>query len=290
MAATTPKALAGRDFLRTTASSSTVYTDGDLYFLVMSGKTRMRVMLRRDDEYFTTFVDREAVKLGVDVVVNGNMYDVRYVGLFWALLGTSSDPDNTLPEGFLIDSQVRIDGNSQPQRFYVSQTAGRSWKFGYGNPISVGTGAAVGGVGPLIIDGLKYGPFHEYKFTAEPLPGGQPYKPKPNEPSVDDAKYLSERQSVHFRNFQEQGPRRGKTVIAYASAADKVLVVHQPEQANTGIDLADLRDRLAAVGVDNAVFLDGGDSAMLWVNGIWHTSPAARKNHTNIVGVAFDVS
>jgi hypothetical protein len=138
-------------------------------------------------------------------------------------------------------------------------------------------------VGPLIINGLKYGDGNLYK------PGAAANAPTTGAPSANDAQYLIQRNNENFKDFDQQGQRRGKTVIAYAPVADKVLVVHQPEGASTGISLTDLRDKLAAVGVDSAVFLDGGDSAMLWVNGVWHTSPASRKNHTNIVGVAFDI-
>jgi hypothetical protein len=283
MAATTPKPMVGGNFLATTGSSSTVYTDGDLYYLVMSDKTRMRVLVRYDDEYFSTFVDREAVRLGVEVVINGNYYDVNLTSKIWAGLGTSSASDNTTPEGYLIESQVWMGGISRPKHFFVAQLTGSTWKFGSGDPGILGTISAVGGLGPLIINGLKYGDGNLYKT------GASANAPTTGDPPAADAPLLIQRNNENFKNFQQQGSTRGKTVIAYASGAGKVLVVHQPEGAPSGIDLGVLRDKLAAVGVDNAVFLDGGDSAMLWVNRVWHTSPASRKNHTNIVGVSFDI-
>jgi hypothetical protein len=284
MAATTPQALAGSKLLTTTASSSTVFTDGDLFYLIMAGKSRMRILIRQDDEYFSTFVDREAVRLGVEVVINGNYYDVDYTSKFWAILGTSSAADNTTPEGLLIESQVVIGGVSRPKHFFAAQKMGPTWAFGSGDPPGIGTLSAIGGAGPLIINGLKFGDGNLYKM------GAPADAPKTGEPPEAEAPLLVQRNNENFKNFQSQGSRRGKTVIAYSSSADKVLVVHQPEGAPSGIDLGDLRDKLAAVGVDNAIFLDGGDSAMLWVNRVWHTSPASRKNHTNIVGVSFDVA
>jgi Phosphodiester glycosidase len=220
----------------------------------------------------------------MDVVVNGNYYDVNNYSKFWAFFGTSSDADNTSPQGFLIESQAVIGGDSRPQSFFVAQTRGLTWKFGSGNPSPSGTLSAVGGVGPLIIDGLKYGNGNLYG------PGAPANLPGTGEPSPANMRYLIQRNNNNFVDFQSQGSRRGKTVIAYASAADRVLVVHQPEQAPSGIDLGVLRDKLADVGVDNAVFLDGGDSAMLWVNRLWYTSPGSRKNHTNVVGIAFDIN
>ncbi len=284
MAATTPQALAGSNLLNTTASSSKVYTDGDVYYVVMSDQTRMRVLLRTKDEYFTTFVDREAVSLGVEVVVNGNLYSINRTSKFWAALGDSSAGDNTSPEGFLIESQAILDGDSRPQSFFVAQaTNGLKWKFGSGDPPVSGTISAVGGLGPLIINGLKFGDGNVYK------PGASAAAPTTGTPSAADEKFLIQRNNNTFKSLQSRGPQTGKTVIAYASAAKKVLAVHQPDGASTGIDLATLRDKLADVGVDNAVFLDGSDSAMLWVNRIWYTKPGSRKDHTNTVGVSFDI-
>ena len=161
---------------------------------------------------------------------------------------------------------------------------GPLWTFGSGDPSGTGTLSAIGGAGPLIINGLKYGDGNLYKT------GASANAPTTGAPAAADAPLLIQRNNENFKNFQSQGSRRGKTVIAYSAAFGKVLVVHQPEGARTGIDLGDLRDKLADVGVDSAVFLDGGDSAMLCVNRIWHTSPASRKSHTNIVDVAFDFS
>jgi hypothetical protein len=43
------------------------------------------------------------------------------------------------------------------------------------------------------------------------------------------------------------------------------------------------------VGVDDAVFLDGSDSVMLLVNGVWLTRQALRKDQTNTIGVGFTI-
>jgi hypothetical protein len=284
MGATTPKALVGVKVLDNTPSSSTVYTDGDLYYVVMSRQTRMKILLRTDDEYFTTFVDREAVKAGLEVVINGNYYDVNKTAKFWGVLGTSSAADNTTPEGRLIQDQATLDGNSQPNRFYIAQRMAQRWEFGFGNPPSTDTLCAIGGLGPLIIDGLKYGDGNRYRE------GASAGAPATGEPSHADKPYLTQRNNENFKDYHRQGARRGKTVIGYASSDGKLIVVHQPEGAATGISLEDLRDKLWAAGVDNAVFLDGGNSSFLWVNRIWHTRPGANKNYTNIVGVAFDIA
>jgi hypothetical protein len=283
MGATTPKALVGVRVLDNTPSGSTVYTDGDLHYVVMSRQTKMRILLRQDDEYFTTFVDREAPKAGVEVLINGNYYDVNKTAKFWGVLGTSSAADNTSPEGHLIQDQVLLDGNSQPNRFYVAQRFAERWEFGFGNPGTSQTRCAVGGLGPLLIDGLKYGDGNKYRA------GASAGAPATGEPGPADRPYLTQRNNENFNDYHKQGARRGKTVIGYASSDGKLIVLHQRESAATGISLEDLRDKLWNAGVDNAVFLDGGNSSLLWVNRVWHTKPGANKNYTNIVGIGFDI-
>ncbi|MDX2036953.1 MAG: phosphodiester glycosidase family protein [Isosphaeraceae bacterium] len=283
MAATTPKALTGLRVLDNTPSSSKVYTDGDLYYVVMSIQTKMRLIIRTADEYFTTFVDREAVKQGVEVVVNGNYYDVNKTAMFWGVLGTSSDASNTSPEGRLVQDQRIIGGNAQPNRFYVAQRAAQRWEFGFGDPPSADTRCAIGGLGPLIINGLKYGDGNTYSA------GASSSAPATGEPSPADKPYLTQRNNENFKDYHRQGARRGKTIIGHASSDGKIIVLHQRDTASTGISLEALRDKLYACGVDNAVFLDGGNSSFLWVNRVWHTKPGDNKNYTNVVGVAFDV-
>jgi hypothetical protein len=111
--------------------------------------------------------------------------------------------------------------------------------------------------------------------------------PPTGEPPPAYASSLVQRNNETFKDFNSQGAGRGKTVIARSTSARKILIVHQPERSK-GITLEDLRDKLFDVGVDDAIFLDGGDSAMLWA-GTWYFKPAARKNNTNTIGVGFSL-
>jgi hypothetical protein len=253
--------------------------------MVFSAESRMSILLRTADELFTDFVDREAKARGLDVVVNGNYYDVTMTGKGFAFFGTTAGKgDRTTPLGQLIQNQAFIGGTSRPNHFYVSQTVGplHDYDFGFGDAPVTGTGAAIGGVGPMIIKGLKYGDGNVY------MPGTAPGAPTTGDPGAN-AGNLIQRNNETFKDFNSMGPRRGKTVIAYSSSADKVVVVHQPEGAATGITLEDLRDKLIDVGADNAIFLDGGNSALLFANFLWYTKPGDNKNTTNTIGVAFDI-
>jgi len=281
----TPQAMSGAALLSTLPSSSTVYLDGDVHYMVMNKSSWMRILLRTADELFTTFVDREAPAAWLNVVVNGMFYDVTAYGLGWAVLGTTSgEGSRTIPLGQIVDSQRVVGGQSRPNHYYVAQALGpmSTYTFGDGDPPSSGQSAAIGGAGPMIINGLKYGDGNLY------LPGGPP-GPATGAPPASAAPYLIQRNNATFLSFESGGPRRGKTVIAYSSSQEKLLVVHQKEAAPSGISLADLRDRLVAIGVDNAVFFDGGNSAMLWVDSSWITRPGSNKDRTNAIGIGFRV-
>ena len=78
----------------------------------------------------------------------------------------------------------------------------------------------------------------------------------------------------------------GKAAIAHSAAAKKLLIAVQPH-GGTGVSHDDLRDKLAGVGVENAVFLDGSDSVLLQVDGVLHVRPAKAKDQTNSVGIGF---
>ena len=79
----------------------------------------------------------------------------------------------------------------------------------------------------------------------------------------------------------------GKTILAYSSAQNRILVIVQRDRAAAGQRYGVIRDKLVAAGVDHAVFLDGSDSSLLLVSGTWIVSPGQNKNESIVVGVGF---
>lgn len=270
-----------------TASSTTLFRDGDFYYLILDEQTRMKIILRTQDELFTRFAMRAAGRQGLDIVVNGNYYDVSTAGLIWAGLGsTSGGGSRTRPEGRLVDTQTIIGGDSRPKSFFAAQGLGPSypWSFGQGDPPVSGTLSAIGGAGPMIINGLKYGRGNLYRN------GASMAAPTSGEPSAQDRGFLIQRNNQTFRDFYDKGAIQGKTIVAHSSTKKKLVLVHQPHRERGGIDLEVLRDKLHAVGVDNAIFLDGGNSACLYHHNMWRTRPGSNKDRTNTIGVGFDVA
>jgi hypothetical protein len=60
-----------------------------------------------------------------------------------------------------------------------------------------------------------------------------------------------------------------------------------PHNSKTGLSADSLRDKLAAVGVEDALMLDGSDSVMLMVNSIWKIRQGDDKDEGTTVGLAF---
>ncbi len=84
-----------------------------------------------------------------------------------------------------------------------------------------------------------------------------------------------------------RGASCGKTVVAHCKAQKKLLVLGQRDGASTGITLDNLRNKLAGVGVDDAVFLDGSDSVTFFAKGTLQISPGTNKNRTIPAGLGF---
>ena len=61
----------------------------------------------------------------------------------------------------------------------------------------------------------------------------------------------------------------------------------QADGASTGITLDDLRDKLAAVGTEDAIFGDGSDSVMLFLGGKFLISQGTRKDELCTIGLGF---
>jgi hypothetical protein len=260
-----------------------LYKDGGIYYICFTDSAVMQIVLRDKEELFEDTVRRESRNLNFNVIVNGNFYDVTPSGKFDAAIGHDPIPAaETTPIGFLINNFKLIGGKADPNRFYVANVPGTTYgyKFGFGDPPR-NVVAAIGGAGPLIINGLKYGIGNQYKS------GTSSGAPTTGSPSATDMPNLTQRNNNTYAAAASRHPATGKTVIAHSSSARKLMVLVQPNAVTSGIPLDDLRDKLDSVGIDNAVFLDGSDSSMLMVNNVLHSRQGPNKDETNTVGVGF---
>jgi hypothetical protein len=285
--ATKSLALSGSSFWSSATPGTTVYQDGDLLYVVLDDRAMMKVVLRTAQELFHTTVERERLSRQFAVVVNANFYDVSNLGLLSALTGSGPIAASaTTPVGRLVERMSFIGGRPAPDLFYLDNAAGPlyGYSFGFGDPPSTGVLAAVGGLGPLIIGGLRYGVGNLYK------PGTPSSAPATGAPPAQFAGALVQRNNNTYVSAAAKGPRTGKAVIARSSGEGKLIILVQPHAAPTGISHDNLRDKLFALGVDDAVFLDGSDSVMLMVDGVWLVRQAARKDQTNTIGIGFSLT
>jgi len=141
--------------------------------------------------------------------------------------------------------------------------------------------AAIGGAGPLILNGLPYGKINRYK-------AGVTQGRKLGQPTPENVKNLTQRSNATFTAFTKHNaaPRTGITAIAHNVKKKKLVVMVHPDNSGD-LSLPTLRKKLLSIGCDNAIFLDGSNSSLLMVEGKFIARPAPSKNKTNVVGIGF---
>ena len=299
-----------------------VRRDGDLAYTLISGTCEMVVILRKGSELFSDALAREG-KL-CEAVVNGNFYAMDKVYKIRSYtLGSSLDASNVRPEGQIVVAGAVVAGDSRPESFYIAQRneiGVSGLKPNYvvrkGNPPIDGvTQTAVGGVGPLLVNDLRYGlenrydiqdrlreldpnnPAHRTVIEAHAA-RGKPFEgyvdaqgnlyPAYGEPDPRSTAKLTQRSNATLRAFDEaRGPRCGKSFIAYHERRHCLLVGAVQDAAATGVELAVIAEKLAAAGFDEGAFMDGSDSAALMVRGTMVVSPGKDKNEQIPVGIGF---
>jgi len=256
--------------------------DGSLRYVMLTHEYQMKPLLRTKEELFSTTLLRAGTAM--KLCVNGSYYDVSAAGLVDVAWGNDPvDPAATTILGQVHVLGTRIAGSSQRQRFYFAQvkaagTPGWTYRVGFGDP-PPGVIAAVGGLGPLLWNGLRYGVGNRYAAgTTGPATGEPP-------PALRGK--LIQRNNENFRAADSLPPATGKTIIASHSASQKLLVAVQPHAAPPGQTYSWIASRLVDLGFDQGVFLDGSDSALLMLDGKLVIRPGEDKDESNILGVGF---
>ncbi len=273
-----------------------LYNDGDVdYAALRAADTELVVVRRTAAETFSDTVIAQDTAQHFKVVINGNMFKFSS-GLTEFSPFSASD---TTPIGQVVISGVVVDGSSEPDRFFIAEgtqmfpaSPGHTLppfflKFGLGDPPLLR--AALGGMGPIIVNGLKYGNGNLYG------PGVPPGAPSTGNPGTTYEKFLIQRNSNHFVSMIGLGASKGKVGVAIDSKEEIILIFAQDDDASTGITIEDLRDKLAAVGTKTAVFGDGGSSVMLYEEAMstpvrlaaYVIKQSGRKNKRCTIGLGF---
>ncbi len=267
--------------------------DGSLNYILLDNKFELQPLVRNTNTTFTQFISSDARAKRCKVVVNGNFYDITFSAKFAVLRGRPDTPTDTIIQGQIVEGGKVVAGDSRPLSFSFGQIMTPTkdawpWTFaaGKGDPPGGPTvPAAIGGVEPLIVNTLPFGSENRYKQGAPPkLP-----EPLRGEPPPESRAYLIQRSNAAFQSASALPPTTGKTILAYCTAKRTLLIAVQQHGAGPGQTHSAITDALAQQGFEVAVFLDGSDSATMFVDGSLVVTPGDRKNETIDVGVGFSL-
>lgn len=267
--------------IRTAISTSKmgVFSDNGLIYVAMNDKTRMVPFIRKKEELFSTTIKNQSKKYRV--IINGQFYGVSKAGIADAMWGNDPvDPFHTTPEGKIINNGKMIGGRSAPLMFYIANHWETTPRYTFNSGVvPAKSSSAIGGCGPVIVNGMPYGESNNYsggvlgKEKGEPIPKNRPY--------------LTQRSNNTFSAYLKRPPYTGKTIIAHSSLYNVLFALVLPHGAS-GISLSQVRDKLNKSNFNNAVFLDGSDSSLLVVDGEFIAKAGEDKDETNVVGVGFE--
>lgn len=254
-------------------------TNGMMHLVVMSDSIQMVPFMRTKEELFETKVVSEYNKEKFSVVINGPTYGLTKSGKFDALFGSDPVPaSETIQQGRIVHNNKVIGGKSS-NMYFVANNPSANPKYIFGKGSAPMSKAAIGNMGPLIINGLNFGPVNAYSPT-------QPNAKRLGEPLPKHASHLVQRSNKRFSANMGLASSTGKIVIAHIQSKNILLVLLQPH-GNIGISIIGLRDILSNLKINSAVYLDGSDSVMLMVNGKFVVRAASNKNETNVTGIGF---
>jgi len=255
-----------------------VALNGALYYVIMPITARLDIISRTAAENFTETVRKANARMPFTCAINGVQYSVSAMGVTSLALGSDAlEPEETVPDGQVVRQGTVVAGRSSSNTFYMAFDYLGGYQFGFGDP-PLRASRAVGGLGPLIIDGLPYGVGNLCKRPANCPPTG----PVP----AGMREFMTQRNNATYADQQARPAGTGKAIIATNKDIGRMLVGVQPHGGG-GTDFDSLKLWLLELGCDNAVFLDGSDSVMLHARGKFWVQPAIRKDRSNTIGLAF---
>ena len=164
-------------------------------------------------------------------------------------------------EGQVVRERMLINADSRDDRYYVAQRDGgvdvASFRLGLDDPATQepDARAAFGGLGPILKD-------------------------KAPVPLV----------TQFAKSIYAKSADTGRGAIAVHRGLGLILLAVQQNNSfysDNALTMTELRDRLQALGCDDAVFNDGSDSEALFAGGGWLLDPALKKDETMDFAVGF---
>lgn len=161
----------------------------------------------------------------------------------------------------------------------IAQKLDYSWSAGMGDiPKNQNLRTGVGGLCPLVINGLKYGVSNLYSKSI-------PEAALHGEPKVAHRPFLTQRSSKTYKDLFDLSNNAGRTGFGVTASGDVIVVVK--EHGKPASDFNSFRDIFIRMKCIHAVACDGSDSVFLWYNGKFIVTAAENKNETQTSGVGF---
>ncbi|MEJ2407287.1 MAG: phosphodiester glycosidase family protein [Candidatus Thiodiazotropha sp.] len=268
-------------------ASPVVLSDPALWSKFQSASSKGKVGLfkiilpvRSAEELFSNTARQESISNKFKVVINGPTYGLTAAGKADALFG--SDPvkaEETLQEGRIVRNK-RVIGGSRSDMYYIANYTGKAVKYRFGRGAApTDADAALGNMGPLIINGLPFGKVNKYDPP-------QPDAIRKGQPAPKYANSLVQRSNNRFTVMAGEPNPVGKIALGFRQDKGLLLVLVQPH-ATPGINIAGFKGVMQHLGLNSAVYLDGSDSVMLMMDSNMLISQGSNKNETNVTGIGF---
>jgi hypothetical protein len=245
------------------------FTDGDMqYAVTRANRCQMDVIHRTAKEFFSKTAEDSCAAVFPSAAINGSFGDASAIakGFQWAS-SDSLDPDILDVMGDVVIGRAKSPiSNSRSKRAFLaydvaSAPVSGKYQFGVGDP-PADARAALGGLGPVIIAGQAFSAnktdanFHPWYFDQATLAAVS-----------------------------------GKVLVAISPDEQFLLLLAHPHASSSPLKLDAVRDKLVQAGTQNAVFLDGSDSVMLFVAGDWKIRQGGKagsyKDRVTSIGLRF---
>lgn len=179
----------------------------------------MMPFIRNSEELFSQTARRASANNKFKVVINGPTYGLTYYGKIDALNGSDPvDPASTLQEGRIVYKNTVIGGRPSNMFFVKHDLSGNPpYSFGRGEaPIKAD--AAIGNLGPLVINKLPYGAVNTYNPP-------KPKAKKTGEPTPKNSKYLTQRSNSRFTAMSKLPATVGKISLGYRKDKAQLIII-----------------------------------------------------------------
>jgi hypothetical protein len=265
------------------------------HWIIIEGATDISPFLRPSLTTFEQAVLVDAQSNPNSTYTNGNFYDIPYS---WYLTARNNpqnvliEPDDITIKGLAVKNGVAVAGESAPQDFYLAydqdelctnEEIGSAYSTGFGDPPLDKT-FAIGGVGPIIIDGLKYGRINEYYPEAYDHIESGSHPPQTGWPPDSLRSFLKVRSNNTYKFYSDKPPTLGKLCVGVSNSS---VIIYVQQDGASGLTLDMIRDEFERLGCRHAISLDGSDSTFLFKDGSTQVAQGTWKPGSCTLGLKF---